>query len=340
MESYDAVAHWAMKAKILYFSKGLKLDIFSGPCPKGVTITCDYPWLWPFAQNYIHNFIGRFDDFASKMLGPFFFVSCLMVFYSILRKISLKRSRALIFTFFLASIPHFNNYASTGYADLVLGFYYSAGFFYLYLWFDKNEKLYLFISAIFTALACYVKCEGILLAGVNALTFLSFILSGSGKDRWERIRDFAIYIFILALLSLPMFLLRQITCANLSNHTVNIKALSNFRLENFSRISSVMYAYQKQFFNIKSWNLTWVLFIISVFLALNRGALFKKELRPIAIAIGIIFFAHASVYIMSPAVEEDLRTLSRLLLHFLPLVIFFIGRVFALEEERYGKLNR
>ena len=131
-----------------------------------------------------------------------------------------------------------------------------------------------------------------------------------------------------------MFLLRQITCADLSNHTVNIRAFSNFKLENLWRISSIMHAYQKQFFNIKSWNLTWILFIVSVFWAFARGMLFKKELRFLTIAIGLIFLAHSSVYIISPGVKEDLRTLSRLLLHFLPLVIFFIARVFALKEDK------
>ncbi|MCX5693081.1 MAG: hypothetical protein NTX47_05300, partial [Candidatus Omnitrophica bacterium] len=99
-----------------------------------------------------------------------------------------------------------------------------------------------------------------------------------------------------------------------------------------------MYAYQKQFFNIKSWNLTWILFMVSVFLAFIRGTLFRKELRFLTVAIGLIFLAHISIYIMSPGVEEDLRTLSRLLLHFLPLVIFFIARVFALGGGlRYDK---
>ena len=234
MESYDAVAHWGLKAKAIYFLKGLPHDIFSKLRSEGVIITGDYPWLWPFSQDYIHNFIGKFDDFASKMLGPFFFASCLVIFYNILRRISLKRLHAIIFTFFLASIPHFNNYASTGYADLILGFYYSVGFLYLYLWFNESDRsIYLLMSAIFTALACYVKCEGILLASINVMAFLSFILFGGVKNRGKIFKDFIFYIFILVLLAIPMFLLRQITCADLSNHTVNIRAFSNFKLENF-----------------------------------------------------------------------------------------------------------
>lgn len=336
MESYDVMAHWGLKAKAIYFLNGLPLDIFSKLYTDGVVITGDYPWLWPFSQSYVHNFIGSFNDFAPKMLGPFFFASCLVVFYNILRRINLKRLHAIIFTFFLASIPHFNNYASTGYADLILGFYYSVGFLYLYLWFNENNKIYLLMSAIFTALACYVKCEGILLASINVMIFLSFILFGDVKNKGKIFKDFMFYIFMLALLSLPMFLLRQITCADISNHTVSVKAFSDFKLENLLRISSIMYAYQKQFFNIKSWNLAWVLFIVSVFLAFIRGTLFRKELRFLTVAIGLIFIAHTSVYIISPGVEEDLRTLSRLLLHFLPLVIFFIARVFALEKEKYS----
>lgn len=333
MESYDAVAHWAAKAKILYFLKGLPLDLLSKPCIGDVVFTGDYPWLWPFSQNYIYNFIGVFDDFASKMPGPFFFVSCLIVFYNVLRNIRLTRLQALIFTFFLATIPHFNAYAATGYADLVLGFYYSAGFLYLYLWFKNRERIHFLVSVIFTAIACYVKCEGLLLAIITALTFLSFVLFEKNRDKGKVFRDFIFYVFMLALLSLPMFLLREATCVNIANHTVNINALSGFKLENLLRIQPIIYAYQKQFFGVKYWNLLWMLFIAGVFLAHKRRTLFSKDIKFLIIAIGLIFLAHSSIFIISPVVKEDLRTVSRLLLHFLPLAVFFIACVFQHEME-------
>lgn len=334
MESWDAVAHWGLKAKMLYFLKGLPLNLFSMPCIKDVVSTGDYPWLWPFSQNYIYNFIGCFDDFAPKIITPFFFASCLVIFYSILRRINLKKLHAIIFTFFLASIPHFNKYASNGYADLILGFYYSVGFLYLYLWFNESDRIYLLISAIFTALACYVKCDGIFLAGISAMTFLSFILFGGVKNRGKIFKDFIFYISILALLSLPMFLLKQITFAGLSHHTVNMEMFSAFKLKNFWRIFPTMYAYQEQFFNIKSWNLTWVLFMVSVFLAFIRGTLFRKELKFLTFAIGLIFLAHISLNIISREESACLKALSRMFLHFLPLVVFFIARVFTLEESK------
>jgi len=334
IESYDAVAHWGVKAKILYSLGGLPLDIFSQPSLYWVTFTGDYPWLLPFAQSYIYSFINSFNDFAPKIIGPLFFAACLVVFYSILRRINLKRLPAVIFTFALASIPHFNNYAATGYADLILGFYYSLGFLYLYLWFEEQKNIYLLLSAVFSALACYVKCEGILLAGINVITFLIFILSKGAGNKKVIFKDFIFYIIILAALSAPMFLLKQITCANLSNHTVSLKAFSNFKWDNLFRLPLIMYAYQKQFFNLKLWNFTWVLFFAGLFFSILRGILFKKELKFLITALGIIFLSHSCIYVISPNVSQDLKTLNRLLLHFLPLVIFFIARVFTLDDER------
>jgi len=339
MESWDAVAHWGLKAKMLYFLKGLPLNLFLMPCIKDVLSTGDYPWLWPFSQAYTYNFIGYFNDFAVKIITPFFFAACLAIFYSILRRINLKRQHAIIFTFFLASVPHFKNYASNGYADLMLGFYYSVGFLYLYLWFNENNRIYFLMSAIFTALACYVKCDGIFLAGISAMTFLSFALSGGAKNR-RRIFNpsqkspFIFYIFILALLSLPMLLLKQGTFAGLSNHTVNMKMFSAFKLKNLWKIFPVMYAYQEQFFNIKSWNLTWVLFLVSAFLAFIRGMLFKKELKFLTLAIGLVFLAHISLNIISRDESACLKALSRQFLHFLPLVVFFIAYIFMSEDKR------
>lgn len=334
IESYDAVAHWGVKAKIIYSLGGLPLDIFSRPSLYWVTFTGDYPWLLPFAQSYIYSFIGSFNDFAPKIIGPLFFAACLVVFYNILRRINLKRLPAIIFTFFLASIPHFNNYAATGYADLILGFYYSLGFLYLYLWFAEQKKIYLLLSAVFSALAGYVKCEGILLASINVITFLIFILSKGTENKKVIFKNFIFYIIILAALSAPMFLLKQITCANLSNHTVSFKAFSTIKLENLFRLPSIMYAYQKQFFNLRLWNFTWVLFFAGLFFLILRKVLFKKELKFLIVALGIIFLAYICIYVISPDVRQDLRTLNRLLLHFLPLVIFFIARVFALDDER------
>jgi hypothetical protein len=337
LESWDAVWHWGAKAKTIYFLKSLPLDLFSRPCIEGMVVTGDYPWLWPFSQDYVYNFIGFFDDFASKLLGPFFFTSCLVVFYSILKRINLKRLHALIFTFFLASIPHFNNFASNGYADLILGYYYCAGFLYLYLWFRNNDRLYLFLSIIFTAMACYVKCEALLLTLMSILTFLSFVLCSKSGNRSNVLKVFIFYIFMLTLLSLPMFLLKYFTSANITNQAISIKQFYNFRLKDLCRILPIVYAYQKQLFGVKYWNLTGVLFLISAFLACKRGVLFNKEFRPLTIVIGFIFLAHISFFMISKDVRQYLTPLSRMLLHFLPLVIFFIAVVFQYEERRGKK---
>lgn len=341
MESWDAVAHWGMKAKVVYFLNGLPLNLFSKPCVEDIVFTGAYPWLWPFLQNYIHNFIGSFNDFASKILGPFFFTSCLIVFYNVLRDIKLTRLHALIFTFFLASTPHFNAYAGNGYADLILGFYYSVGFLYLYLWFESSNKIYFILSVIFTAIACYVKSEGLLMAAINLMTFLSFILFGKKENRGNAFKAFIFYIFMLALLFLPMFLLKKAICADIPHHAISMKALSGFKFENFSRIQPIMYNYQKLFFGLKHWLIIWVLFIISVLLACKRGILFSKEIKFITIAIMLIFAGHNIAFLICLNMQQILpTTLNRLLLHFLPLVIFFIARVFMLEENNYSNKDK
>ncbi|MDP2922101.1 MAG: hypothetical protein Q8O30_00060 [Candidatus Omnitrophota bacterium] len=336
LESWDAVGHWGAKAKTIYFLKSLPLDLFSRPCIKDIVDTGDYPWLWPFSQDYVYSFIGFFDDFASKIAGPFFFASCLVVFYNILRRVNLKRLYALIFTFFLASIPHFNNFASNGYADLILGYYYCVSFLYLYLWFRNNDRIYLFLSIIFTAMACYVKCEALLLTLISVLTFLSFVLCSKSENRGSAFKSFVFYVFMVVLLSLPMFLLKYFTSANITNQAVSIKLFSEFRLQNLFRISPIIYAYQKQLFGVKYWNLTGVLFLISVFLACRRGILFNKEFRFLTIVIWLIFLAHISFFMISKDVRQYLVPLSRMLLHFLPLVVFFIAVIFQ-HEERRGK---
>ena len=94
-------------------------------------------------------------------------MACLVVFYSALRRIRLSRLESLVFTFFLASIPHFAVHATNGYVDIVVAFYFSSGFLYLYLWILHDNFVFLLISAALTALAGLTKNEGIVLCFVN-----------------------------------------------------------------------------------------------------------------------------------------------------------------------------
>ncbi|MFA7676537.1 MAG: glycosyltransferase family 39 protein [Candidatus Omnitrophota bacterium] len=323
VESYDAVAHWAFKAKAIYLFGGLPLDIFRRPAPADLIFTADYPWLLPFSQAYIYNFINNFDDFVSKMIIPLFFLACIILFYRLLKRRGLNRLHSLVFTFFLASIPQFNNYATIGYADLVLGFYYSFSFLYLYLWFRNGSKAFLFISGILTALAVYTKCEGMPLLLVNFTVFLIFVFSGKPFDKRKNTKNFIIYLLLVVALLIPALVLKKITSVGLENHTINTLALSGFQFGNIKRMPMILYSYQKQFFGIKRWNILWILFFGTAICRFKK--LLESDKKYLTIGISLIFAGYTAVFILSPGPQEDLRTVSRLFLHFLPLIVFFVA---------------
>ncbi|MDD3296592.1 MAG: glycosyltransferase family 39 protein [Candidatus Omnitrophica bacterium] len=323
IESYDAVAHWAFKAKAIYLFGGLPLDIFRRPIPADLIFTADYPWLLPFSEAYIYNFLNSFNDFASKIIIPLFFLFCIALFYRLLKRQGLSRLHSLIFTFFLASIPQFNNYATIGYADLVLGFYYSFSFIYLYLWFKNGPRIFLLVSGIFAALAVYTKCEGMPLLLVNFLVFLMFIFFGKSYKKREDVKNFFLYLSIVVALLIPALALKWITSAGLENHTVNALAFSNFQLSNIKRIPMILYSYQKQFFGIKRWNILWIIFFGTALCRFRK--LLEGDKKYLTIGISLIFAGYTAVFILSPGPQEDLRTVSRLFLHFLPLIVFFVA---------------
>ena len=104
-------------------------------------------------------FLGRINEQLVKSVFPLYYVAALGILYFGIRRFS-SRTYALVFTFILASISQFNNFATNGYMDLPLAYYYLAGTLFLFYWFRETDKTgFLYISAIMTALARGVWCQ-------------------------------------------------------------------------------------------------------------------------------------------------------------------------------------
>jgi len=326
IESYDAVAIHGLKAKMIYFAGGLSENFFGNISSFFQGAHPDYPLLIPLLENWVYVFLGRFNDILVKSIFPLFYLSFVLVFYAVLKRITRSRSTALLFTFLLATVKQFSDYSTIGYADLQTGIYFALGLFYLYLWFREKGARFLAISLISNIFCLWTKNEGMLLAVISVFVFLFYVLANMTKSESRRILPFLLYAGAIACVILAWTGFKE-RCG-LVNENFNLMMISAGNLKTgLGKVPAILYEYQKQFFGFKKWNMIWILCFL-VFLTGFKTA-FSKNIKFITAALFLFVMGYSAVYIFS-AVDIKFflhSTGSRFLLHILPVAVFWMALV-------------
>lgn len=321
IEAYDAIAIYALKAKIFYIAKSIPQDFFTAF--KDLVPHIEYPLLLPLAEAYIYTSLGSLNDLLVKIIFPVYYIASLILFYFAIKRYS-ERKTSLLFTFLLATIPQLNEYGTNGYSDILLTFNYSASFFYILLWMKLREGRFLALSIIFSILSIWTKSEGLMLAGVNLMVVIIYIFR---KDAYIFKRG--ILYAAVSFVSMALYLyIRNILGLNIHSdfNTSDLYHPMNLALY-IKRVPQILYEYQIQFFGPKKWNAVWVIFIL--YMILNfKNAFLKEGLRFMTLALIFIFSGYAFIYMMLP--EGDISwhlssTASRFFIHFLPIAILWIA---------------
>ena len=325
IESYDSVSIWALKAKILYLAKTIPADFFHMISVTFHGIHADYPLLLPFSEAWFYTFFGNFNDHLVKIIFPLNLLAFLLVFYSVLKRITGKRKIALLFTFILASIKQFSDYATIGSADLQMAIYCFLTFIFLFMWVKYKRTPYLAASTLSCVFTFWAKAEGavVFLITLTLLTSLFFV-----RDLRERLTPKNFRYLVGAMLVLFILFASWLgfkASLGLENDIININTFKNLRVTGVcKRIIAIGYEYQKHIFGFKKWNIVWIAFLYFVIV---RFKSLLRDYRYIIIPVGGILLAYTAIYMITP---QDIswhlsRTASRLLIHILPLVVFFIA---------------
>jgi hypothetical protein len=323
MDSYDSVGNFAFKAKLFFMERYIPYELFlrkSADIQHG-----DYPLFIPLSETWVYMFLGRWNDLLVNALFPMFFLSLLVIFYFALKRIIGKRL-SLVSSFFLATIPHFLNYATNGYADLPLAMFYSASFIYIFLWISyKRESKYLYLGAALSFFAVWTKNEGALLSLINILILLIFTFFAR-KDL-TKVEARKIAYFLLIVIGLSAIWL------NFIHHTIGLEnelvRKETFKLsvaiKHLDRIPLILYDCQKHILGPKKWNISLLVFFVGLLFYFKTA--FKGHFKYITLSILLAYSGYAAAYLITPLeIHYHLQTTgSRLLLHFLPLVVFWIG---------------
>ena len=337
MDSFDSIGNFAFKSKLFFMERYVPYELFLN---KSIDIQHgDYPLFIPLSETWVYMFLGKWNDLLVKALFPMFFIALLVILYFTLKRIIGKRL-ALVSTFFLATIPHFLNYATIGYADFALAMFYSAGFFYLFLWIrERHENKYLSLACLFSLLALWTKQEGAMLSLINIAILIIFAILARRDITKKEIRSIFYFGFIIVAVCLVWF--GYLNTLGLSHESVSEETFKLSRaLGNLNRIPLILYEYQKHVFGPKKWNISLLLFFAGLIVYFRKA--FKGHFKYITLSILMAFLGYSAVYLITPVeIHYYVRgTGSRVLIHFLPVVVFWLGYLAKEILDAEGNIYR
>lgn len=323
MESYDAIAIYALKSKIFYLAQSIPHDFFSS---FGKLVPhIEYPLLIPLAETSFYIFFGSLNDLAVKIIFPLYYLALIVVFFCVLIRF-VGRRQSLWFTFLLATIPQITDFATNGYADLPFAFYCSTAIFYLYLWMRQKKDSFLILSFILSVLAVWTKSEGLMFASINVVVAVVYMV----RERTVYAKCCIYVVLTVAMIAAYIFILRSLGLAVNSDFVSSQSSLPARLIVGIKRIPAILYEYQIQFFGPKKWNIIWIVFITGCILGAKK--VFLKELMPLTVFILLVFSGYSLVYMLSSAPQGfgwHLSTSgSRLFMHFVPIAVFFLAMLF------------
>ena len=323
LEAFDSIAMYAVRSKIIYLAGMIPPDFFSR-----ITLNYpnpDHPLLVPLAEVWVYTLLGKFDDLLVKIIFPAYLVSLLIAFFFFLKRL-IPRREAFVFTFLLATIPQFNKFATIGYTDFILAYYYSIGTFLLYFWMKGRDSRLLILSGAFLAFGVLAKNEGIVLCLVSIIISGLFLFNNL-REKGRILRDLSVFILAMALICGPWLALRS--TMRLDNEVLRLNEMGLGRFlkifTRLDRIPVILYEFQKQFFGPKKWNLIWLVFFSLIVLKIKDS--FSGETRYLVLSVILILLFYAGVYLLIPT-EGSINwylgsTVSRLFIHFVPVVVFW-----------------
>lgn len=325
IESYDAIAIYAIKSKIFFLANAIPQNYFSDiihafPHP-------DYPLNIPLFETFIYMSMGGLNEQLVKIIFPLFFSGILGLLYYAVRRFS-GRTYALLFTFLLASIPMFNSYAANAYHEVPLAFYCFSSALFLFTWLeDKSDLRSLIMSAVMVALAGWTKNEGMLYCAINIALVLAFsVMARKGSSKRSSYAAL-LYMAIIGIMLSPWIWIKN--KYGLVNDEIDLKNLNPVYLwSHINRLGPTFYELQKQLFGPKKWILLWPVAIAAAIV--NFKKIFSGVQKYISIYLLLAFCGYITFYMISyvDVVFFASKTWGRFMLHFLPLVLLWLAYMY------------
>lgn len=316
---WDAWSHWATKARVWYETGHLIPFAHQDVWLQGGNVYYDraphYPPAIPLLQAWTNFGLGRWDDTLMNLPWLMGAIALAMAFYGQARQWGIAPLFAMMFTYFLMSLPMLDAHvALAGYADLFLGVVYGMAAFAFFHW-TRSRDTWQGAMAILLGAGCILLKQ----PGIGwALTLLPAF--------WVALAPRAglIGTLISGVLGLAALLLFGQGGFNLLGYSLKF-AYTPVWLPLWDNLAV-----------LDNWHLLFYLVAAALLLSLPR--LFAPAYRAmtvvvcaaLAFVLVIFFFTHISLWI------EDYTVVNRALLHLVPMLMFY---VMVLFWEASGNLS-
>ena len=308
---WDAWSQWATKARVWYETGHLAPFAPPDIWLHGGGVYYDraphYPPAIPLLQAWTSFGLGRWDDALMSLPWLMGAIALAMAFYGQARQWGIAPLFAMMFTYFLLSLPLLDTHvALAGNADLFLGAVYGLAAFAFFHW-TRSRDIWQGAMAILLAAGCILLKQ----PGIGwALTLLPAF--------WVALAPRAglIGTLILGALGLAALLLFGQGGFNLLGYSLKF-AYTPVWLPLWDNLAI-----------LDNWHLLFYLVVAALLLSLPRllapayRAMTMLVVAALVFVLTIFFFTHVSAWI------EDYTVINRAILHLVPMLLFYVMVLF------------
>jgi len=315
--TFDSLATWSLKAKILFYQSEISFDPAS-PLYLGGGGHINYPWQIPLSQFWLQANLGTYNDVWPNLIFLGYFLALLIIVFHFLKKYS-DIFLASIFSFFVFSMPLVFYHAFNAYADLPLAFYLMAALGFFGLWLEDDRRHNFYLSAIFWGLSFYIKDIALVFSFAWLLVFIWLVVR-----KKILLKNFIKYLLVVFITALPILIFKLIYQQSFSNVAGD-----------WSFQPLAIYRFLEAIFVSYSWNIWW--FIVLTSLAVNfRRIISSSVLQFLWLFLGLAIIGLILLFSFSPAASYalDQTALSRSLMPLTIGSVLTVGWSFGKNKQR------
>ncbi len=320
VQSWDAVATVAFKAKIFFFDRSihqLSLPHFS------------YPLHVSFLQSWIALNMGRWDECVINIIFPLTFLAYLILHYYFLKSRT-DSLWALAGTCLLLSSNFFIYHATIPYADFSLMYYNCTAILLLLTWDKQKNATLLLLAAIFAGMTTFVKLEGTIYLALHTV-LLIFLLKDnrefSLKEKWNNM-----FLFIFPGYGISGLFHVYKKMVGVTGMEGRLKfALTD---EHVHRLPAIVENFGSNFFGPGNWNMLWVLLMGGLLLHFQKIK-YQRDIKILGRTMGMFFLVYVVFFVLTQKPIDYYNTVSRVMLHFFPLLTWLIILLYYPQKQTF-----
>ncbi len=321
VQAHDAVANYALKAKILFTLKGNFTEMFS--LSEDAAGHFVHPLWLSVIVSWVNTFTGG-DEFLANMIMPTIYIMFGILLYSLFRKI-FNRAYSLLLLFAFITIHQISNYSGIIYADLPLTAFTTCAFVYFILYIKNENETQMLISSILFGFSLLIKNEALIFVGGYLFLFFIYAIKNNGLKRKLIFRNLISAIAVILAINVPWLIIKIVH--GISNQYIGLTGLTADKFfENVRHIPVLLNSFQQEVFGPKKWNIFWILVIAGGIW--KRRMLWKDEIFYITLYLVILMAGYVAGYMVVKVHNLYFyinTTLSRFMIHFSGITLLLLA---------------